>query len=565
MKCPNCNKEVSDSAKFCKYCGTRLDYSEETVLLDEEGSIETVNESIASQSQEYDPNETVAIEEYEETNNADNDYSRPETESVPVSKPKRNTKLPLVLILIMALVAGTIVYFSFDTIKYYACKIAKQDGCVKSGDMLPLDGTDQTDSNTVEDTIDNENENAVVEEPEPVIDIDVWDVEPVYEFDSFETPMLDRYGNAKGAVSPTVTFSLDDIYTNYEDGGLIVKKDQYYGFINGKGEYTVVPNEYKGIEIASDDCVWDMTSGNYEEYFVITDYDKYFKVNSNYMYGDEIKDFGCGGMMDPLYWSSEGYINSEPMFGGSKMTGYDPFKEFLNIGAIDENDTLMMLSYCDTSDPNYVEGIIFITKDGYKVVEEDLKKEAVYIRVDSFSDDIAVIVDSNNHYYVLNMDGQVVFESDYSIGVFNEGLAPVQNSDGLWGYIDKSGKLVVDYVFEQASEVCYGDAWVKYGGRTGRIKLDEILNNALTVNADLLKVNDYRLFEDREVIGQARVNIRAIKIRNDHVVQDDNQIGRILENQIVNLYDKYEDGQYTWYEIGQGQWVADDGTWLDMQ
>ena len=35
MKCPNCNNEVSDGAKFCNHCGSKIEVKNEDVKTEE--------------------------------------------------------------------------------------------------------------------------------------------------------------------------------------------------------------------------------------------------------------------------------------------------------------------------------------------------------------------------------------------------------------------------------------------------------------------------------------------------------------------------------------------------
>ena len=44
---------------------------------------------------------------------------------------------------------------------------------------------------------------------------------------------------------------------------------------------------------------------------------------------------------------------------------------------------------------------------------------------------------------------------------FREGLSAVKNSNGKWGYIDKKGKLIIDYQYDDASDFKNGVANVK--------------------------------------------------------------------------------------------------------
>ena len=47
---------------------------------------------------------------------------------------------------------------------------------------------------------------------------------------------------------------------------------------------------------------------------------------------------------------------------------------------------------------------------------------------------------------------------------FSEGLAPVSNSNGLWGYINKKGQMVFDYQYNFADFFVEGIARVMKNG-----------------------------------------------------------------------------------------------------
>lgn len=42
------------------------------------------------------------------------------------------------------------------------------------------------------------------------------------------------------------------------------------------------------------------------------------------------------------------------------------------------------------------------------------------------------------------------------------------------------------------------------------------------------------------------------------------KIDKLAEGTVTEIFQKTEKGSYTWYRIGEGRWVADDGTWLSV-
>lgn len=63
------------------------------------------------------------------------------------------------------------------------------------------------------------------------------------------------------------------------------------------------------------------------------------------------------------------------------------------------------------------------------------------------------------------------------------------------------------------------------------------------------------------VIGQAVIQLESINIRSDHST-DGEIVGAVYSGETYDVYGVYKASDFTWYRIGEGMWVADDGTYL---
>jgi len=106
----------------------------------------------------------------------------------------------------------------------------------------------------------------------------------------------------------------------------------------------------------------------------------------------------------------------------------------------------------------------FIDDKGKVIFENEL-----YDALD-FSDSLAYIMKEDIKGYI-GIDGQFRFLIDWEVvGYrFAEGLAPVSNNDYLFGFIDKTGKLVIPFRFDEAGEFREGLCKVYYKGDFGFI------------------------------------------------------------------------------------------------
>ena len=69
----------------------------------------------------------------------------------------------------------------------------------------------------------------------------------------------------------------------------------------------------------------------------------------------------------------------------------------------------------------------------------------------------------------VDMSGKVVVEAEYDeVSPFSEGLACVE-MDGMYGYIDKTGKMVIEALYDYANDFSEGLACVKVDGKYGYI------------------------------------------------------------------------------------------------
>ena len=74
----------------------------------------------------------------------------------------------------------------------------------------------------------------------------------------------------------------------------------------------------------------------------------------------------------------------------------------------------------------------------------------------------------------MDRDGSILVEPRFKdVGMFLEGLAAFKSIyDGLWGYIDPSGEIVIEPIFVAASPFYEGRAVVTINGKQGAIDKD---------------------------------------------------------------------------------------------
>ena len=66
-----------------------------------------------------------------------------------------------------------------------------------------------------------------------------------------------------------------------------------------------------------------------------------------------------------------------------------------------------------------------------------------------------------------------------------------------------------------------------------------------------------------ETKDQIKVITTQLRVRKDHNTNA-GIIGVAKKDGIYNYYGTYKDSKYTWYKIADSQWVANDGTWLEI-
>ncbi len=86
-----------------------------------------------------------------------------------------------------------------------------------------------------------------------------------------------------------------------------------------------------------------------------------------------------------------------------------------------------------------------------------------------FSEGLAVFRDGDKRGYIGADGGVVIGPQRYeAAGSFSGGLAKVKKN-GRWGFIDRSGKLVVPAVYEEAGDFSEGLVWARKNGKWGYI------------------------------------------------------------------------------------------------
>ena len=114
-----------------------------------------------------------------------------------------------------------------------------------------------------------------------------------------------------------------------------------------------------------------------------------------------------------------------------------------------------------------------------------------------------------------NNKGEIVIQPRFSsAGTFGEGLCAVADENKMIGYINKTGKIVIDFKYQDASDFKYGYASVKINGKYGIIDKTGKLVVKPEYEFTLCDNEEMFIFVDNEKRGwrnyQGRVIIPAV-------------------------------------------------------
>ncbi len=303
---------------------------------------------------------------------------------------------------------------------------------------------------------------------------------------------------------------------------IIVKKGGNVGLVNEKGQ-TIIPVQYKEI--------LTLKEGYKNEYIIVNENDQYGLISTSgtiliepqYEMVKYLKSSNLFAVNDSGVWK---LINTED---GSIVIdgGYDDIVEARtdsivvvddgNYGIIDTNNEekikpqyedlkyAFSIYYIAKKDGNY--GIINLENEEiipFEYISMTYVDEAGFIQADK-SETETVVFDSNLGQKISGIISEVNIEKGYIKAYVNneykyynfkfeeknasdlltENNLFLSKKDGKYGYIDKTGQIVIDYIYDDATEQnSCGFAAVKKDGLWGSINKVGAVSKEPSVNLD---------------------------------------------------------------------------------
>lgn len=288
-----------------------------------------------------------------------------------------------------------------------------------------------------------------------------------------------------------------------------VKKDSKYGIVDGDGK-TVVRAQYADIDVLGKDNKSGFIVKNDSGKYGIVDYSNTQILEAKYdsiekVYGNDMYVVTISGKQKVVNKAGEDVLT----------TGFDSIKQILanqenavifmksdKCGVMNTNGEVLIDAQYDSLKETEV-GMFIASKDGKYGIINSNKEEKLPFEYSSITfnekADLYVAEDSNFNAKILNSNldektsgilselneskGYLKLRVDNSYKYYNFKFEEKQESDiftsrtlflskkdGKYGFVDKAGKVVVDYIYDDAMEQNdYGFAAVKKDGKWGSI------------------------------------------------------------------------------------------------
>ena len=254
-----------------------------------------------------------------------------------------------------------------------------------------------------------------------------------------------------------------------KEGELLVKENDKYGVINNKGTELIKPK-------------YDYIAG--DEYYISGEKHQI----SGYIVGEKTEDgYRYGYLNGKRKMMLDVVYNEITRIGG--VQGENTDKDIFIIarkngrcGLMKNKKVVIDFKYQDI---NYsgVGNLLIVnrnTKSGIFTAKGKKVLDTIYDEITVRDNDIFAVKDKNEIYF--NLSGKEISKDSIKEITESEeeqekeepkknitGLTPTQK-DGKWGFVNTEGKTVVDYQYEDATEMnAYGYAGIKKNGKWGAI------------------------------------------------------------------------------------------------
>lgn len=291
--------------------------------------------------------------------------------------------------------------------------------------------------------------------------------------------------NEKGqAIIPTLYKEILTLKEGYSNEYIVINENDEYGIISTSGVILVEP-KYEEVKYLNnsenfavkEEGVWKVYNVSNKSFVIDGGYDDIIEFKNDYItivkdgkYGvvSSNKEEKISPQYDDLKYAFSIYYiaKKDDKFGIINLENEEvkPF-EYINMFYVEEGAFIQ-------ADINETESVIFDSNLGQKIsgIISEVNIQKGYIKVYA-----------NNEYKYYNFK----FEEKTSQDLLTTNTLFLSKKDGKYGYLNKEGKTVIDYIYEDATEQNYcGFASIKKDGLWGSINAIGAISKEPAVNLD---------------------------------------------------------------------------------